>query len=288
MHYPENAYQAGNTRREFLKTTVFSPMALSAGLGCTALLGGQGCSSPKQERPESVKGVKAQTFDVFGTVVDWRSSMIAEGEAIGRRKGLGVDWAAVADGWRAGYKPYMDKVRNGELPWTNIDGLHRMILDELVEQFELHSLTEEELDDFNRGWHRLEPWPDAVEGLTRLKGSFIIASLSNGNVALLVNMAKRAGLPWDAVLSSELSKRYKLDPIVYETAAQLLGLEHEEVMMVAAHTGDLNAARGVGFKTAFVHRPFEFGEERRVEADKLTHFDIVAEDFIDLADQLGA
>ncbi len=231
--------------------------------------------------------MKALTFDVFGTVVDWRSSMIAEGEAIGRRKDLDVDWAAVADGWRAGYLPYMDKVRNGELPWTNIDGLHRMILNELVDQFELHSLSEEELNDFNRGWHRLDPWPDAVEGLTRLKRSFVITSLSNGNVALLVNMAKRAGLPWDAVLSSELAKHYKLDPIVYETAAQLLGLDPKEVMMVAAHVGDLNAARGVGFKTAFVHRPFEFGGERRVAANKLIDFDFVAGDFIDLADQLG-
>ncbi|MCZ6672712.1 MAG: haloacid dehalogenase type II [Verrucomicrobia bacterium] len=265
-----------------------TPAVLSSSMGGATLIGAQACSAPKNERPGSLKDVKALTFDVFGTVVDWRSSIIAEGEALGKKKGLDVDWTAVADGWRAGYGPYMNKVRNGELPWTNIDRLHRMILDELVEQFELQSLSEDELDDFNRGWHRLEPWPDTIEGLSRLRKSYTIASLSNGNVSLLSNMANRAGIPWDAVLSSELAKRYKPDPIVYQTAAQLLGLKHEEVMMVAAHAGDLRAAQGVGFKTAFVHRPFEFGEERRVEASKLTNFDIVAEDFNDLADQLGA
>ena len=236
---------------------------------------------------EILNGLKALTFDVFGTVVDWRSSIIAEGEVLGEKKGLTVDWAALADAWRAGYKPYMDKVRLGELPWTNIDQLHRMILNELVEQFHLHALSEEELDDFNLSWHRLDPWPDALKGLNRIRESFSIATLSNGNVALLVDMAKRAGLPWDAILSAEVARHYKPDPVVYETAAQLLRLQNEEVMMVAAHVGDLEAAQATGFKTAFVYRPFEYGEERRVEVSRLSSFDIVAEDFVDLANQLG-
>ena len=156
--------------------------------------------------------IKALTFDVFGTVVDWRSSIIREGEALGRESGLSVDWAAFADAWRGRYHPSMDRVRRGELPWTKLDDLHRQSLDKLIVEFGITGLSDDEVDHFNRAWHRLDPWPDSVEGLTRLKRRFILATLSNGNVALIVNMAKRAGLPWDAVLGAEMARHYKRDP----------------------------------------------------------------------------
>ena len=233
-----------------------------------------------------MKDVKALTFDVFGTVVDWRSSIIREGRELGRRKGLNVDWEAFADAWRAGYGPAMNRVRKGELGWLNIDQLHRLILDELLIKFQIKGLSEEEIDDFNKAWHRLDPWPDAVEGLTELKKNYIITSLSNGNVALLVNMAKNAGLPWDTVLSSELAGHYKPDKEVYLKAAQLLGLEPEQVMMVAAHQGDLRAAASVGFKTAFVLRPLERGPNGKKDLTPDPDFDVVADDFLDLARKL--
>jgi 2-haloacid dehalogenase len=235
-----------------------------------------------------VSAVKALTFDVFGTVVDWRSTIIREGTAFGAARSLSVDWARFADAWRGGYQPAMDRVRRGELPWTNIDALHRMILDELLEQFGLTGLSEADKDFLNRVWHRLEPWPDAVAGLTRLRQRFVIATLSNGNVALLTNMAKHAGLPWDCILSAELAKHYKPDPEAYQTAATLLGLPPQQVMMVAAHKNDLRAAQVVGCKTAFVPRPLERGPERTVDTTPDPAFDVHARDFLDLAQQLGA
>ena len=235
-------------------------------------------------QPDSVK---ALAFDVFGTVVDWRSTVIREGLALGRAKGLDVDWAAFADAWRDGYGPAMNRVRTGELQWKTIDELHRLILDGLLERFAITGLDEAEKDDLNRVWHRLDPWPDAVEGLTRLKSRFIIASLSNGNVALLVNMAKHGGLPWDAVLSAELAGRYKPDREVYLKAADLLGLEPSAVMMVAAHKGDLRAAAKAGLRTAFVPRPRE-RPNRQIDLSVDGEFDVSAEDFVDLARKLGA
>jgi len=232
--------------------------------------------------------VRALTFDVFGTVVDWRGSIIREGEALGRDKGLAVDWASFADAWRAEYKPSMDKVRRGELPWTKLDELHRQSLERLLDRFGIGGLSEDEKDHLNRAWHRLSPWPDAVEGLTRLKGGFIIATLSNGNVALLTNMAKHAALPWDCILSAELAHHYKPDPEAYLTAAELLGLEPFQVMMVAAHQDDLRAARAAGFKTAFVPRPMEFGAAKVPDPSPDPDFDVVASDFVDLAAKLGA
>ena len=232
--------------------------------------------------------IKALTFDVFGTVVDWRSTIISEGERLGRAKGLRVDWPRFADSWRAGYGPSMARVRNGEIPWTNIDGLHRMILDQLLAEFQIGGLSPGEIDHLNRVWHRLKPWPDVIEGMRRLRLRFTLATLSNGNVALLTNMAKYAGLPWDVILSSELARRYKPDKEVYQMAADLLGLEAGQVMMVAAHQGDLKAARSVGFRTAFVPRPLEHGPHGRPEPASDPSFDIVARDFHDLAAQLNA
>ena len=231
--------------------------------------------------------VKALTFDVFGTVVDWRGSVIREGEELGRRKGLGVDWGVFADAWRAGYGPAMHRVRTGELPWMNIDQLHRLILDELLVDFQIDGLSNDEIADFNRAWHRLDPWPDAVEGLTLLKEKYVITSLSNGNVSLLVNMAKYGGLPWDTVLSSELAGHYKPDREVYLKAAALLGLKPEEVMMVAAHQGDLRAAASVGNKTAFVLRPLEQGPNGNKDLTPDLDFDVVADDFVHLANLIG-
>lgn len=231
--------------------------------------------------------VKALTFDVFGTVVDWRGSLIREGELLGARKGLAVDWPALADAWRAGYAPAMDRVRKGELPWTNIDALHRMILDSLVVSHGLSSLAEADLQHLNFAWHRLMPWPDAVGGLNRLRARFVVATLSNGNVSLLVDMAKNAGLPWDAVLSAELFGHYKPDPEAYLGAARLLGLPPHEVMMVAAHPSDLRAAKAAGLRTAYVLRPLEFGAHgKRYPPEPEGAFDHVAADFLDLATQL--
>ena len=270
-------------RRELLK-------ALS--VGTAGVLPGFGVVVEAQEARRGVAnpGVipKALVFDTFGTVVDWRGSIIAEGRAWGKAKGLDIDWASFADRWRAGYAPSMDKVRKGELPWTKLDVLHRAILDELLKDLRITGLTEEEKDQWNRVWHRLKPWPDSVAGLTRLKKKFTIAPLSNGNVALLTDMAKHAGLPWDAILSAELARHYKPDREAYLTAADLLGLKPEDVMMVAAHIGDLNAARSFGLHTGFIHRPNEYGPTRQADKANPGQFDVVSTDMLDLASQLGA
>lgn len=229
----------------------------------------------------------ALVFDVFGTVVDWRSSVVAEGTARGARLGLAVDWAAFADDWRAGYPLAMDEVRRGVLPWTNIDGLHRRILDRLLAERGI-ALDETEAAEFNRVWHRLDPWPDSVEGLTRLKARFPIATLSNGNVRLLVDMARHAGLPWDAIFSAELFGHYKPDPEAYLGACRLLDLPPERVLMVAAHPSDLRGARAAGLLTAYVARPLERGPGGPMEPWTEGEFDVVAADFVDLARQLGA
>ena len=232
--------------------------------------------------------VKALVFDVFGTVVDWRGSILREVEAFGRGKGIAADWPAFVDGWRAGYQPAMQRVRCGELPWTRIDDLHRLILDDLLVKFRIAGLSEAEKDHLNRAWHRLDPWPDAVAGLTRLKGKFIIGTLSNGNVGLLVNMAKRAGLPWDVVLSAELAHHYKPDPQAYQLPPHLLGLKPGEVMLVAAHPNDLAAAAGQGLRTGYVPRPLEHGPGRHKPPSPEQRFDVTATDFVELAKQLGA
>ena len=235
----------------------------------------------------ALSSVRALVFDVFGTVVDWRATVIREGEALGRARGLHVDWASFAEAWRDGYRPAIDRVRQGELPWKSMDELHRMNLEDVLERFEVDGLGESEKEDFNRVWHRLDPWPDAVPGLVRLKAKFTVATLSNGNVGLLVNMAKRAGLPWDLVLSSELIGHYKPDREVYLKAAALLGLRPGEVMMVAAHKYDLRAAARAGLRTAFVPRPREW-PNRRIDLSYEDAFDVNAKDFVDLATQLGA
>jgi 2-haloacid dehalogenase len=232
--------------------------------------------------------LKAIVFDTFGTVVDWRGSIIAEGAQWGKEKNLNIDWARFADRWRAGYGPSMEKVRKGELPWTKLDDLHRMVLDQLLVEFEISGLTEEEKDHWNHVWHRLKPWPDSVAGLTRLKKKYTITPLSNGNVGLLTDMGKNAGLPWDAILSAELFRHYKPDPEVYLGAAEILGLKPEETMMAAAHSGDLKAAHALGLQTGFIYRPDEYGPGRKADKASPGDFDIVSTSIIDLANKLGA
>lgn len=230
--------------------------------------------------------VRALTFDVFGTVVDWRGSIIRYGAELQAELETDVDWPMFADAWRAAYRPSMDCVRRGDLPWANLDSLHRRSLDRLAPAFGLDVLDAYQMDRLNRVWHRLEPWPDVVPGIERLGQRYIIATLSNGNLALLVNMARRAGLRWDAILSAELFRRYKPDREVYAGAAGLLGLEPAEVMMVAAHSGDLEAGRSVGLRTAYVHRPLEHGRDRYHRVPKEAGFDVYAADFGELASKL--
>ena len=231
--------------------------------------------------------VKALLFDVFGTVVDWRTSLIGELSEWGRGRGVEIDWPGLVDAWRGAYAPSMDRVRRGEQPWTNLDALHRTSLEDLAPRFGLHGLDEPALDWLTRGWHRLRPWPDSVAGLTRLKARFIISPLANGNVALLTNMAKSAGLPWDLVLCAELFRHYKPDPETYLGAAYLLGLAPGEVMLCAAHNADLAAARTCGMRTAFIARPTEYGPHQVRDFGPEDTWDHAVDSIGALADALG-
>jgi 2-haloacid dehalogenase len=232
--------------------------------------------------------VKVLVFDVFGTVVDWRGSVIRELEALFRAKAIAVDCRAFADDWRGGYQPAMHRVRTGALPWTKIDALHRLILDELLQKYGIAALDEAEKDHLNHAWHRLDPWPDAVAGLRRLKRRFIIGTLSNGNMALLVNLAKHGGLPWDVVLSAELAHHYKPDPEAYRMVPAMLDVPRAAVMLVAAHPNDLAAAAKEGLKTGYVPRPMEWGPGREPHDVDDKRFDVVASDFNHLATLLSA
>ena len=273
------------SRREFLQVSTVAMVGAEVGAGRAMASGSE--RSDGRPNPRSAS-VKALVFDIFGTVVDWRTSVTREVEALAKRKGLTVDGAQFADAWRAGYGPSMDRVRSGELPWTTLDGLHRMILDGILIDFGISGLSEAETDALNRAWHRLRPWPDAVAGLTRLKKQFIIAPLSNGNISLMTALAKHSGLPWDCILGAELVRHYKPDREVYQSAADILDLEPAEVMMVAAHLNDLRAAKAVGLRTAFVARPLEYGPNRMPDLNPDSSVDIAARDFDDLAGRLGA
>jgi 2-haloacid dehalogenase len=225
---------------------------------------------------------------VFGTVVDWRGNIIQQCQEFGRVKGIDADWGAFADSWRGKYRPYMDKVRHGELPWTNLDALHRMGLEDVLNEFEIQGLSEDEKREVNLFWHYLRPWADSVPGLYRLKDRYIIAPMSNGNIALMTDMAKYAGLPWDCILGAEVARHYKPDPESYLTAVELLGLRPEQVVMTAAHQPDLLASQKVGLKTAFVPRPMEHGPNRTPDPAPDPSFNVVATDFVDLAAKVGA
>jgi 2-haloacid dehalogenase len=276
------------SRRDFLQTGSLAML----GIGLYGLPGlnphGEAWKGTGPKVKTDISAVKALTFDVFGTVVDWRTTVSDEVSRLTKAKGVKIDGARFADAWRAGYKPTMDRIRRGELPWMNLDAVHRMLLDRLLGEFNVAGLTEAEKDHLNRVWHRLTPWPDSVSGLGRLRKRFTVATLSNGNMALLTNLAKNAGLSWDCILSAELARHYKPDKEVYLMAADLLGLRPEQVMMVAAHKEDLRAAQSIGFKTAFVRRPLEFGPGAHPDLEPDPSFDILANDFNDLAGQLGA
>ena len=226
---------------------------------------------------------KILAFDVFGTVVDWHGSIAAEAT----RLNLPVDANEFATAWRDGYKPAMARVRSGILPWTKIDDLHRMILDDVLKAFNITSLSESQVHELNRIWHRLNPWLDTVEGLTRLKSKFTIVTLSNGNLGLLADMAKNAGLPWDLILSAEVFRHYKPDPETYLGVAETFDVRPEQVMLVAAHKDDLVAAKACGLQTAFIERPLEFGPNyARKDLHREEFSNYHAKDLNDLATQL--
>ena len=234
-----------------------------------------------------LSGIKALVFDVFGTCVDWRTSLINDFTKWSETRGIKADWTALVDGWRAVYAASMDEVRkHPEHGYVILDVLHRRSLEKLVEQQAIKGLTDDDLHHLTLGWHRLYPWPDSVAGLTRLKTKYIISPLSNGNVALLTNMAKFAKLPWDLIMSAELFAHYKPDPETYLGAAKLLCLQPEQVMMVAAHNHDLKAAKKLGLKTAFVARPTEYGPLQKYDFEAKGDWDIVAKDFGGVADKL--
>ena len=235
----------------------------------------------------SLEDVKALHFDVFGTVVNWRSSVIAELEAFGKVKGISADWTQFADDWRGMYQPSMDGVRRGDREWRNLDALHRESLITLIARHNITGLTEQEIEHLNTIWHRLDPWPDSVEGLNRLHKKYILATLSNGNVLLLVNMARKAGFPWDAVLGAEIHRAYKPQPQCYLGNAALLGLEPSQCMLVAAHNNDLEAARTLGYRTAFIPRPTEDGPNQQKDTKAESDWYIVTDSMTGVADALG-
>ncbi len=232
----------------------------------------------------AVQPVKAILFDVFGSVVDWRTSLIGDFSVWASSRGLEADWVGLVDAWRGAYAPSMDRVRRGDMPWTNFDNLQAQSLEQLGPRFGLpRTLSDADRAYLLTGWRRLRPWPDAVAGLTRLKAHYVIAPLSNGNVALLVDLAKHAGLPWDMVFATELFRHYKPDPETYLGAVALLGLAPGEVMMAAAHNYDLAAARALGLKTAFFPRPTEYGPHQTRDFTADSDWDVVAADIEDLA-----
>ena len=230
--------------------------------------------------------IKALLFDTFGTVVDWRSSLIDAFSRFGESRQLDVDWSKLVDQWRSAYWPSMDKVRKGQLAWTTLDELHRAALVNLLPTFKLEQLSANDVDDLTTLWHRLKPWPDARPGLERLKSHFLIGPLSNGNFALMVELNKFAGLGWDFVFGSDIFRHYKPDPETYLEACSLLGLKPAQVVMVAAHNYDLHAARSFGLHTAFIPRPTEYGPSQTKDLRAEGPWDIVATDLEDLARQL--
>lgn len=242
---------------------------------------------PAPPPADRTAGVKALLFDTFGTLVDWRTSLIADLSEFGRARGIAIDWTALVDAWRAAYHPSMDRVRKGELPWTVIDDLHRTSLEELLAQHGVRDLSEADLDYLTRGWHRLHPWPDTVVGMTRLHARFILSPLSNGNVALLVNLARFGRLPFDVIMGADLFRHFKPDPETYLGACALLRLQPGEVMMVAAHNYDLGAAAAFGLKTAFIPRPTEYGPLQNKDFTATGDWNVIARDMRDLAEQLG-
>ena len=234
-----------------------------------------------------VSGVQALTFDVFGTVVDWRSGVAAEARRIGAKAGVNADWERLADAWRALYIPSMGRVRTGQLPWTNFDRLHRISLDQVLAEVVAEGLDDAARDELTSAWERLPPWPDAVVGLKRLTRRFVVSTLSNGNRSQQEALVRFGNLPFQRLLSAEDFHHYKPDPEIYLGAASALGLEPDQVMMVASHKYDLRAAQSFGLRAAFVQRPLEKGPGGAADRLPDLEADVQATDFIDLADKLG-
>ncbi|GAB2898780.1 haloacid dehalogenase type II [Paralcaligenes sp. KSB-10] len=235
-----------------------------------------------------IESVKALVFDTFGTVVDWRASIAREMAEFGAAKGIQADWLAFADAWRAGYVPAMDGVRSGRRVWANIDVLHRERLNELLGDFGLSGLSETEIQHVNKVWHRLNPWPDSVPGLTRLKRRYIISTFSNGSVACLVGMAKHGEIPWDAVFSADVVRHFKPDPEIYLGVQAFFDLRPHEVMLVAAHNNDLRHGRLHGMRTAYINRPTEYGPDQKKDLNAEEDWDLAVGGIDQLADILLA
>ena len=240
-----------------------------------------------QSKPSATAaGVKALVYDVFGTCVDWRTGVARDAERILKPLGYKIDWLAFADAWRALYQPSMEEVRSGREPFVTLDVLHRRMLDQIRPKFGLEKLANQVADDLNLAWHRLDTWPDTVPGFVRLKRKFILAPCSNGNIALMVDIARRNNIPWDAILGSEIARDFKPKPAVYLMTAAALNLQPREVMMVAAHSDDLRQAASNGLRTAHVARPGENGPGTGESAPRVP-VDVAAKNMEDLASQLG-
>jgi 2-haloacid dehalogenase len=232
--------------------------------------------------------VRALAFDVFGTVVDWRGGIAREAEAIVGPKGHARDWGAFANAWRQQILPAMGPVRSGERVYMTMDALHRETLDVALAEFEITDLDQTEKHRLAMGWRRLDPWPDSIEGMSLLKAKHAVVALSNGNIALVLAMAKRAGLPWDTILGADLVRTYKPDAAIYDSASRFLDIAPAQVMMVACHPGDLDAAKSRGLMTAYVHRPLEWGPGTERELPKAGTYDVSVHSFTELAEVMGA
>lgn len=232
--------------------------------------------------------IRALTFDVFGTVVDWRGGIAREAENMLAPKGVSLDWGAFANAWREQYQPAMAVVREGRRGYVVMDQLHREMLEAALEKFGITNLSEPEKHTLTMGWRRLDPWPDVIEGMDRLKANFALAALSNGNVALVLAMAKRAGIPWDTILGSQLVGTYKPDAAIYDSAPRFLDVAPQQIMMVACHPWDLDAAKARGLRTAYVHRPLEWGPGTERPLPEAGTYDVIVHSFTELADAMGA
>ena len=234
-----------------------------------------------------MKAVRALVFDVFGTLVDWRGSIARESQAVLAPRGVAIDWLAFADAWRGQYQPAMEEVRTGQIPFSKLDVLHRRNLEVVLREFKIRDLDESTKAHLNLAWHRLDAWPDVAPGLQRLRERYRLAPCSNGNISLMVNLARRNALPWDAILGAEIARDYKPKAIVYQSAAAAFDLNPAEVLMVAAHSNDLAAAASAGLRTAHIARPDEKGPGRGERAPNVA-VDMAARDLLHLADQLDA
>jgi 2-haloacid dehalogenase len=231
--------------------------------------------------------VKALLFDMFGTILDWRTSIARETRLILEPRGHRIDWPAFADAWRDEYQPAMERVRTGERPFARLDDLHRENLEKILPRFGVAGLDAATVDDLNRSWHRLDAWPDVPEGMRRLKTKYLLAPLSNGNVSLMVDIARRNGIAFDAILGAEFARAYKPQPEAYRRSCAAFDLPPEHCMMCAAHPGDLYAAAATGMRTAFIHRPDEFGPGKG-DAPPREPVDFSVQSLTELADRLEA